>query len=249
MTGRKNPEQIGDKKSRILDAVPKHLLDHGPRGPWLAYTARALETSPNAVTYYFASAQQLIFELHNLHMRDAFERAKTHEDWPGTPQDVLRFMAEALLLYFQENAARHQVFMQQRQQLTLERQNSLAWMETHLRFGLQLALHAIHGGELAQLEPAAGELLHQLLHRPLWAAAAATTTAPIATTTTKPWLERLISSLPIPKEEQHAQASPEESQPENRNNQAPERSPQKRRARTHTAKTTQPGNQASPTQQ
>lgn len=208
MTGRRNDYRIAEIKKEILAAIPEHLLEYGPAGAWLTNTARAMESSPNRLAYYFNSTQHLIYELHHAHANEIFNVVKSPEDWPGTPQDILRGMCTALLAYGQEHHGRHQVYMRQRSHLNTTRQHQLDYLETLQRYTFQAALEAAgYAGGNDQ----AHELFAQLMHAPLWlprGPSEKAAEAPIAVSAA--WLDRLLAGLerrPPPQQEAAAPAA------------------------------------------
>ena len=156
-----------ERREHILACASDHILDN--RVLALDRVARQIGISHSGLRYYTPSVDDLVGQLCQRHLNEAFEAVCLPTDWHGTPIDVLRAMGLALLDHIAENGPRHLVFMLHRRNLDDPTRNALDTLLTYLTNNFQLALQAAHPNELFDtlLSPAR-MLLGQIFHLPLW---------------------------------------------------------------------------------
>jgi AcrR family transcriptional regulator len=153
----------------VLESAPEFILLAGVDGPWMAQLTRHRGYSANRLYNGFQSKARLLDFILEQHLALAFEPVCSAAEWEGRPMEVLRGMSQALVRYGSANLPRHRLFLAEKERRPVSTRLALAQRLVHLANNFQTALHLVTPGhDFGALGEAAGLLLAQLLHAPLW---------------------------------------------------------------------------------
>ena len=153
----------------VLETAPGFILLTGMDGSWIDYLARHYGYTASKLSHTFPSKAKLVDFILSRHLSDAFEAVCMPGDWTGPKVDVLRGMSLALIKYGADHLERHRVFLTEYDRRPDTPRRALAQQLVYLTNNFQLAMHALSPRKpFGDLEKAAGMLLGQLLHAPLW---------------------------------------------------------------------------------
>ena len=143
------------RRDEIINVATRLFSEQGYAATSLDDIAVVIGFTKPAIYYYFASKDEILFEIHDRIVREALERLRAISTGPGSPRERLEKALESHVRTVLANVAANRVFDRERPELSEDRSRSIARRDREYeRLLRDLYGQGVAEGSLRPLEPA-----------------------------------------------------------------------------------------------
>ncbi|HEY2178389.1 MAG TPA: TetR/AcrR family transcriptional regulator [Caulobacteraceae bacterium] len=122
----------GERRAAIVEQAARLYAESGFLGASVADLAQALGASKSLIYHYYASKEDILFEVMDSHLRALAEAAEAVLARPLRPEEKLRELARAFMRLYVGAAARHKVLLNELDALPPARREEIVGRQRRL---------------------------------------------------------------------------------------------------------------------
>lgn len=124
--------EYGQRRERIVDAAAELFAERGFMGASIADLAEACKTSKSLVYHYYASKEDILFDVMHSHVRALLDAAERVAAKPLRPEEKLREMTRAFMQLYLGAAYRQRVLLNELDNLPREQRKMVVDIQHRL---------------------------------------------------------------------------------------------------------------------